>query len=240
MLSVYTFCGNAYNLYIYICLDIYSLSTIDIYSDPPFEQAAKTDKWFKPLMAGKIEKFWKAHHKSPIANNNDAKDLLTRMLCFDPKARIDMNGIKNHPWFKGATLKNKELINEIRDRHRKAEKKRRLDVRKMNDLAQSLNPNKPIPGIEKAILKDFPKDLTEGLFGDYTFVETGQKWFDIYNLIEEAITGRGQGTAEYDFDKDIVCYLSYLFYIFPYISIRIFAKYTLNIQYTTYNSYIAQ
>merc|ERR1712154_586925 len=99
---------------------------------------------------GNIDKFWKAHSKSPIFQIPEAKDLLTRMLCFDATKRIDMNGIKNHKWFNGETLKQKELINEIRDRHRKAEKKRQ-DVRKMNDLAQSLNPNKPIPGIEEAI-----------------------------------------------------------------------------------------
>ena len=34
-----------------------------------------------------------------------------------------MIGIKAHPWFKGETLKQKELISEIRQRHRTAEKK---------------------------------------------------------------------------------------------------------------------
>ena len=132
-------------------------------------------------------------------------ELLTHMLWNDPTKRADMNYIKSHEWFKGATLKQKDLINEIRDRHRKAEKKRRQDVRKMKDLAQSLNPMKPIPGIEKAVLKDFPEDLPEDLFGEYTYVEPERKWYDIYNFIEEAITGqKGQGEAKFDFDKGIV------------------------------------
>jgi len=102
-------------------------------------------------------------------------------------------------------LKQKDLIQEIKDRHRKAEKKRRQDVRKMNDLAQSLNPNKPIPGIEKAVLKMFPENYTEGMFGEaYTFLDQKQKWYDIYNLIEEAITGKGQGKAKFDFEKGIL------------------------------------
>eukprot|EP01083_Nonionella_stella_P037679 102693_1 len=172
---------------------------------PPFEQAAKTDKWFKPLMKGNIDKFWKAHQKSPIAQIPDAKDLLTRMLCFEPKKRIDMNGIKKHKWMKGETLKQKELIAEIRDRHRKAEKKRRQDVRKMNDLAQSLNPNKPIPGIEKAKLKEFPRGYVECMFGEaYTYLEPKQKWYDLYNLIEEAITGKGKGKATWEEEKGIL------------------------------------
>jgi len=172
---------------------------------PPFEQASKNDKWFKPLMKGNVEKFWKAHQKSPIVQIPAAKDLLTRMLTFDPTKRIDMNGIKNHEWFSGDTLKQKELIQEIRDRHRKAEKKRRQDVRKMNDLAQSLNPARPIPGIEKAVLKEFPEQYTECMFGEaYTYLEGKQKWYDLYNLIEEAIAGKGQGKCEFDFEKGIL------------------------------------
>merc|ERR1712228_140422 len=172
---------------------------------PPFEQASKSDKWFKPLSKGKYDKFWKAHQKSPIAQIPQAKDLLTQMLCFDPKKRIDMNGIKSHKWMSGPTLKQKELITEIRDRHRKAEKKRRQDVRKMNDLAQSLNPNKPIPGIEKAKLKLFPQQLVEGVLGEaYTYLEKDQKWYNLYNMLEEAITEKGKGQAKFDFEKGIL------------------------------------
>merc|ERR1712130_375565 len=84
---------------------------------------------------------------------------------------------------------------------------RRQDVRKMNDLAQSLNPNKPIPGIEKAKLKQFPQSQFECMFGEaYTYLDGGanSKWYDIYNLIEEAITGKGQGKCKFDFEKGIL------------------------------------
>merc|ERR1719461_2634743 len=165
---------------------------------PPFEQAAETDKWFKPLSKGKYDKFWKAHQNSQIAKIPAAKDLLTRMLCPDPTKRIDLNGIKNHEWFNGETLTQNELISKIRERHRAAEKKRRQDVRKMKDLATSLNPNKPIPGLDKAQLKEFPADQAERMSGAYTYLEPNQKWYDLYNLIEEAVTNKGQGKAEWD------------------------------------------
>jgi len=171
---------------------------------PPFEQASKNDKWFKPLMQGKIDKFWKAHQKSPIAKIPAAKDMLTKMLAFNPKDRIDINGIKAHEWMQGTILKQKELIGEIKDRHRKAEKKRRQDVRKMQDLANSINPNKPIPGIEKAELQLFPEDEIEcGLGEVYTYLAPKQKWYDLYNLIEEAVTAK-QGDAVFDFEKGIL------------------------------------
>jgi len=165
---------------------------------PPFEQAARTDKWFKPLSKGKYDKFWRAHQKSQIVKIPAAKDLLTRMLCPDPAQRIDMNGIKNHEWFKGETLKQKDLISVIRERHRAAERKRRKDIRKMKDLAQSLNPNKPIPGLDKAQLKEFPADQAERMSGAYTYLEKNQKWYELYNMIEEAVTNKGQGKAEWD------------------------------------------
>merc|ERR1719229_1992591 len=171
---------------------------------PPFEQASKNDKWFKPLMKGNIDKFWKAHQKSPIAKIPEAKDLLTKMLTFDPKQRIDINGIKQHAWMQGTILKQKELIAEIRDRHRRAEKKRRQDVRKMEDLANSINPNKPIPGIEKVTLPMWPEDDVECMFGEvYTYLKPKRPWYDLYNLIEEAVTGRG-GQADFDFDTGIL------------------------------------
>jgi len=109
---------------------------------PPFEHAAKTDKWFKPLINGNIKGFWNAHRKSPIAQNPKLKDLLAKMLCFDDKKRIDLVGIKNHSWFKQAILSQDELVKETGEIYKKAKKKRRQDVAKMNNLAQSINPSK--------------------------------------------------------------------------------------------------
>jgi len=98
----------------------------------------------------------------------------------------------------GTALKQKELIAEIRDRHRKAEKKRRQDVRKMEDLANSINPQKPIPGVEKTPLMLWPEDEVECMFGEvYTYLKQGHKWYDLLNLIEEAVSARG-GTYEFD------------------------------------------
>jgi len=52
---------------------------------PPFEQAQVSDRWFKPLAKGDYEKFWKSHNGCAIANDAKVKDLLQRMLQFDPK-----------------------------------------------------------------------------------------------------------------------------------------------------------
>merc|ERR1719384_1431796 len=156
-------------------------------------------------MKGNVEKFWKAHAKSAIAKIPLAKDLLTKMLTFDPKDRIDIEGIKAHGWMAQPVLKQMDLIAQIKDRHRKAEKKRRQDVRKMNDLANSINPNRPIPGIEKATLRTWPEDYgMECLRGEvYTYLTPGRKWYDLYNFIEEAVASK-EGDSTFNFEKGIL------------------------------------
>merc|ERR1712013_328957 len=131
---------------------------------PPFEQASKSDKWFKPLIKGNVDKFWKAHAKSPIIKQNmKAKDLLTKMLCFDPKQRID--------------------------------------------LAVSININKPIPGIEKAVLPTYPEEQEEGVMGEtYTYrANDKQKWYDLLNLIQEQVEDKNVGgTAKFNFETGVL------------------------------------
>ena len=67
--------------------------------DPPFEQAHTSDRWFKPLATNNFHKFWKNHRGCSIAKDENAKDLLQKMLAFDPKDRISIADIKKHAWF---------------------------------------------------------------------------------------------------------------------------------------------
>ena len=129
------------------------------------------------------------------------------MLTYDPQKRIDINGIKNHKWFKGKILSQKELITEIPNRRKIAEKKRRMDVRKMNDLAMSIRPNGAIPSpVVNIVAKMFPQNEIEGIIADiYTYLHRNLKWYEIYYSIEEAVTSaKGQGDATYDWEKEQV------------------------------------
>lgn len=69
----------------------------------PFKNAHHDDPEYKTILAGRPEIFWK-HHSKNKPNGEDffsaeLKDLVTSLLCFEPKKRADMNGVKDHPWF---------------------------------------------------------------------------------------------------------------------------------------------
>jgi len=127
-----------------LACDIFSMGVvlfILITGYPPFEQAHYSDRWFRPLAKGDYAKFWKYHAGCSISNNVACKDLLQRMMCYNPKQRITIAQIKKHAWFNKKYLEGKELIRTLRHRHREMEAKRRRDSRKIKDLQVSITPN---------------------------------------------------------------------------------------------------
>lgn len=166
---------------------------------PPFEQAHITDRWFKPLVKGDYEKFWKLHRSCSIANDPKVKDLLQRMFAFDPKQRISIAEIKKHPWYLDKVLEGKDLIRALRNRHKEMELKRRKDARKAQDLQQSLKINRDLPCpvctsknrkcacIEIAL---FPENEVESVVDTHTTAD----WKDIVNAFTQAVGKDGQVT----------------------------------------------
>eukprot|EP01084_Bolivina_argentea_P293687 505155_1 len=171
---------------------------------PPFEKASKKDKWYKPIIKGKIDKFWKAHRKSPIENMSSLKDLMIKIFTFDPNKRIDINGIKSHLWYQCETLQKHELISEIYESHFKAVQKRINSSRKMIDLyckpfiGQNVN-------FSEWILKPFPFQYIEGMFGEmYTYANLNEHWWKIYKQFEEQIASNKEATCKYDCNKQVL------------------------------------
>ena len=135
-------------------------------------------------------------------------DLLTKMFAFDPKERIDIDGIKTHEWMYGPVLNQTALITEIRNRHRRAERKRRQDVLKMQDFAQS-EVNRSIDSMhsDNSEVKLFPEDRVECTLGEvYTFLAPRQKPYDLYYVLEAAIASKG-GESKLNTHDDIVEYV---------------------------------
>jgi len=66
---------------------------------PPFLRAEPGDKYYKKIWNGDWESFWEVHSDENLSD--DFKDLVTKMLHVDPKDRLSLKGIKNHPWYRG-------------------------------------------------------------------------------------------------------------------------------------------
>lgn len=130
---------------------------------PPFEQAHKKDRWYAPMVYQDYRRFWKGHRHCSIEHNDGVKNLIQRMLEFDPARRITIAEIQEHPWFNGRVLAGKTLISALRQRHRKMEAKRRADLRKVEDLRHSIT-RRPIPGVEREVPPPiFPMDFVQQL-----------------------------------------------------------------------------
>lgn len=177
-----------------LACDIFSMAVvlfILICGYPPFEQAHVSDRWFKPLAKGDYAKFWKYHQGCAISNDSKCKDLLQRMLTYDPKQRITIAQIKKHPWFNGKYLEGKELIRALRHRHREMEAKRRKDARKIKDLNTSFPPtNKGIQNeINKTKTIPFPKNEFESIADTYTTKEPKEFMEGMHNIIAGVLHG---------------------------------------------------
>jgi serine/threonine protein kinase len=161
---------------------------------PPFEQAQKKDRWYAPLVYGDHKRFWKGHRGCSIQKNSQVKDLIQKMLEFDPKKRISINELKQHAWYNGKILEGKELVKALRGRHHKMEIKRRNDAKKSKDLQNSITKKRPIPDLENVVAPPmFPEDGVEHLRDIYT--ETNFK--EVLGVLNHIICENG-GSVEFD------------------------------------------
>jgi len=108
---------------------------------PPFENASVSDPWFKPLLEGKVDKFWRAHRHSAVARMPVAMDLINKMLCADPAERIDIAGIMNHAWFQDKILRPEHLKHVMQLKYDQAAKHK---ANKKRDLAKKVRVKKSI------------------------------------------------------------------------------------------------
>ena len=82
----------------------------------PFREATKTDPLYFQLIEKDPEKFWKFYEfqmRKEETFSSDLKDLITRMIAYDPKKRIKLEDITTHPWYKGLCKPNHEVVNSL-------------------------------------------------------------------------------------------------------------------------------
>lgn len=64
----------------------------------PFSEAKKDEYYYKLIYEGKLDKYWKKTGGETLTE--DFKDLVLKMLAYNPAKRPTIEEIKNHPWMK--------------------------------------------------------------------------------------------------------------------------------------------
>lgn len=97
----------------------------------PFYRSSYSDKKYRLIMNKKFEKYWSNFDKYNLSN--EFKDLINHLICFDPKERLSIEEILEHPWIKINEPNNelnknefhidKNVVEELRGRKYLMEKK---------------------------------------------------------------------------------------------------------------------
>ena len=64
----------------------------------PFSEAKKDEYYYKLIYEGKLEKYWKKTGGENLSE--EFKDLVLKMLAYNPAKRPTIDEVKNHPWMK--------------------------------------------------------------------------------------------------------------------------------------------
>lgn len=83
---------------------------------PPFRGAHMKDPYFRRLTAPDKKAFWKIFGGMDLSEM--ARDLFEKMAEKDPRERISIAEIKQHPWINGEVLSSEHLVHELASRSR--------------------------------------------------------------------------------------------------------------------------
>lgn len=103
---------------------------------PPFETADANDSWYRPIATKKFHRFWKKHKSIPIEDSG--KDLLMKMLAYQPADRSNLDAVLNCEWMSGEIFSPNELKQTMSERHKRASEAKRNDSAKQKALNESM------------------------------------------------------------------------------------------------------
>jgi serine/threonine protein kinase len=87
------------------------------------ENAEESNKIYKFIIEGRLDKFWNMHRNAGGPEfSAELKDLIEKMLCYEPEQRLTIDQIRHHPWMQGEHASNEEIANEIALRIEKIKK----------------------------------------------------------------------------------------------------------------------
>lgn len=109
--------------------DIFSLGVllfVSLTKHPPFKQAIQEDPWFRQIAKKDYKNFWRKHPKDAHLSAN-CKDLICKMLTYQPLDRYNIKQTKKHPWLQEPTYNSAEISSVLANRMKKASAARGAD-----------------------------------------------------------------------------------------------------------------
>jgi len=108
--------------------DIFSLGVllfVSMTKHPPFKQAIQEDPWFRQIAKKDYKSFWRKHPKDNLSAT--ARDLIVKMLCYQPLDRYTIQQTRDHPWLQEPVYSAAELSQVLTQRMKKAATARGAD-----------------------------------------------------------------------------------------------------------------
>lgn len=110
---------------------------------PPLEQADANDNWYRKICQKKYNKFWDKHRGCGLEGGDDgmpeARDLIEKLLCYQPTERLGSDEIAGHPWLANfPKLNSEELFQTMKKKHANAVTKKKADKTKQEQLQTSI------------------------------------------------------------------------------------------------------
>lgn len=101
--------------------DIFSLGVllfVILTKHPPFRQAISEDQWFRQIAKKQFSAFWAKHPRDKLSKT--CKDLICKMLCYQPLDRLTISAVAAHPWTKAAIYSQSQMLNIMNGKKRQA------------------------------------------------------------------------------------------------------------------------
>lgn len=94
------------------------------FGTPPFTRADEYDTYYTSLISN-ASQFWKMHNRRRRPSqqiSDDFKSLISKMLASNPKKRLTIQQIKDHPWSQGQTADLKNVVQTVASKLERIEK----------------------------------------------------------------------------------------------------------------------
>jgi len=161
---------------------------------PPFRQAVSEDQWFRQIAKKNFSQFWAKHPKDKLSRQ--CKDLICKMLCYQPLDRLAIGGVIAHPWTQMDVYAQSQMMKIMNAKKKSATKGR------LNDSARcphNFNSEKTRAGdFDETWIKPLPAHL-----GFRALMSKEMPWKPINYLMTEMAQGSNKACVGTLFDQEV-------------------------------------